>query len=144
MPAAMIRKGFDRAQGVQCESCHGPGENHMKARFAAAVSAGEEEGFGDEEPAYTPVPRGEIISAPPVQTCLACHAKENPTFKRCCYYEFLPKVRHLNPKKPRTAEQLAALLVCGCAEPCTCVDACPDKGCGVPPEEEDAPDKQTP
>src|SRR5690349_12825888 len=38
VPAESIKKGFEIKGGVQCESCHGPGEAHMKARFAAAAA----------------------------------------------------------------------------------------------------------
>src|SRR6185295_4817207 len=45
-PADHLAKGFDKNAGVQCETCHGPGEKHMKARMAAAASA---EGDDDKE-----------------------------------------------------------------------------------------------
>jgi hypothetical protein len=126
-PKERVKKGFKPEQGVQCEACHGPGNNHLKARFAAAgVSEGE-------VLAYTVIPDEEIIKKPTQATCLKCHNDESPGFKSFCFHERMAKIRHLNPLKPRTAEERAALLLCGCGDECACVNGCADDGCGVPP-----------
>jgi len=127
VPEEQIKKGF-KPEGVQCEACHGPGADHMQARFAAAAAA------GDEAPAYTAPPEGEIITDPGQAACLKCHNSEGPTFERFCYYESIAKIRHLNPRHPRTAKDLAKMLVCGCGDDCCCVDGCKDGKCGVPPK----------
>src|SRR5262249_9760565 len=36
-PAEHLARGFEKNLGVQCETCHGPGEKHMKSRLAAAA-----------------------------------------------------------------------------------------------------------
>ena len=110
-PAEAIQKGFDPKLGVQCESCHGPGERHLLARFREAKSAGE---------GYPDIPAGEIVSATPVATCQGCHNPESPTYKPFCPHERLAEIRHLNPKKPRTPDELAALT----AAPCPCEAGC--------------------
>lgn len=113
-----IKRGFKTELGVQCESCHGPGGDHSKARFAAAM---------EENPVHV-IEDGEIVSLPPQETCLQCHNSDSPTFEKFCYYERVAEVRHLRPKSP---EELAEILVCGCDE-CACSEGCPDDGCGVP------------
>lgn len=121
-----LHRSFKANLGVQCESCHGPGENHQKARLAAAAA--------EEAPAkFTVIPAGEMITAIDQKTCLQCHNDQSPGFKPFCFYKSVAVIRHLNPLKPRTEEQLAALLVCGCGENCECVNGCEDGKCGVPP-----------
>jgi len=132
--ADLVKKGFDPKLGVQCESCHGPGENHVKARFAAAAKSGGEEGFGDEKgaaPAYQKLPEGELGPDVDQKTCLGCHNGESPTFKPFCFYERSAKIAHPDPRKPRTAEEK---LVCGC-EKCGCEHGCEAGKCGVPEKE---------
>jgi hypothetical protein len=97
----LFDRSFKVEMGVQCESCHGPGQLHMKARMKAVMAA------GDGDPA--PVEPGEIISMPKADTCLKCHNDKSPTFKSFCFKEKSAKIRHLNPAKERTEEVLEAL-----------------------------------
>jgi hypothetical protein len=113
VPEAQIKKGFDRTHGVQCESCHGPGDAHMKARFAAAAK-------GDAPADYVQVAPDEIVAVPKQDVCLACHNDKSPTFKEFCFHEFNAKIRHLNPKKPRTEIDIGA---CSCPK---CANGCPE------------------
>ena len=117
-----VKRSFDPKQGVQCESCHGPGERHAKARFKAASS-------GDADPeAYTEVPEDEIIRQPGAKVCLECHNEKSPSFKPFCFKERRAVISHLNPQKPRTAEDLEALK-------CTCEDCkCKQAECGDYPK----------
>ncbi|MCB9915565.1 MAG: cytochrome c family protein [Planctomycetes bacterium] len=128
-----FKKGFDAQAGVQCETCHGPGEDHMRARFRAAAM--EEERPEGEVAPYMKVPEGEIIVTPAKEVCYGCHNEQSPSFKNFCYYERIDKIRHLDPRKPRTDAEKAALLVCGCGDGCTCKHECAE-GCGVPPKKE--------
>ena len=111
VPEAEIKKGFDRAQGIQCEVCHGPGEAHMKARFAAAAKA-------DGAAGYVQVPADEIVAVPTQDVCLKCHTEKSPSYKPFCFHEVSAKIRHLNPKKPRTALELGACSCPKCASGC--------------------------
>jgi hypothetical protein len=109
---AQIKKGFDRAHGVQCEACHGPGENHMKARFAAAAK-------GDAPKGHVEVPAGEIVARPTVETCVACHNEKSPSYKPFCFHEFNAKIRHLDPRKPRTEVDIGTCPCPKCANGCS-------------------------
>lgn len=113
VPDAQIKKGFDRTHGIQCEVCHGPGDNHMKARFAAAAK-------GDAPAGYVQVPADEISAVPTQDVCVKCHNEKSPSYKPFCFHEFSAKIRHLNPKKPRTE---VALGDCSCPK---CANGCPD------------------
>lgn len=117
----------DAKLGVQCESCHGPGEQHVKARMKAA--ADEEEG---KPPSYTKIPDDEIIKQAPLETCTKCHNEESPTYKPFCYHDRVAQIRHLNPLKPRTAEEKAALTACSCEDKCVCKKDSKDGKCTMP------------
>lgn len=127
LPKENFDKAFDAKLGVQCESCHGPGEKHMKARFAAAAALEE----GKEPPKFTQVPDGEIITSPKEDVCRACHNKDSPTYKPFCFAQRTAAQRHILLNKPRTPEQLKELKACGCGDKCSCNDKCGD-GCAVP------------
>ena len=133
----MFKKGFLVEHGVQCETCHGPAELHKKARFrAAGEEEEEEEGFGDEEeaaPEYVEIPADELTVHPDRALCLECHNPKSPTYKHFCYYLRAEIVRHLDPRRPRTAEQLDELLVCQLGDDCDCTPETCEEVCPVPP-----------
>ncbi len=76
-------KGFVAEEGVQCESCHGPGSLYKSRKVmkdkAAAVAAG--------------------LVVPTEKVCIACHNAESPTFKSFNYAEAKKKIEHPNPNK---------------------------------------------
>lgn len=118
VPADQIKKGFDATKGVQCETCHGPGENHMKARMAdAAKNEGKKE--------RVQVSDGEIIVKIDAKKCESCHNSESPTFKGFCIHRYSAEQKHWDPRKDHTG----APLICGCDGKEGCKHTCDDK-CG--------------
>ena len=107
-PEAEIKKGFKIEDGVQCESCHGPGEAHFKLRFAESQKGG----------AAAPVTPEEIRTGRDVATCQKCHNEKSPTYKPFCLKERMEKIEHLDPRKKRTEEELKKLRE-------TCYPGCP-------------------
>ncbi|MBI4613671.1 MAG: hypothetical protein HY720_08690 [Planctomycetes bacterium] len=104
MAAELFKKGFDPALGVQCESCHGPGANHRKARLMSEETEGRAE-----------IPEGEIVRQPPLETCLGCHNEESPQFKPFCYKMRVKEIAHFDPRKEHAAND------CACpADACAC------------------------
>lgn len=101
-PADRIAAGFEPKNGIQCESCHGPGGNHMKARMAAA----DEE---EEEGEMATIPDGEIIKAPKDDTCKRCHNEESPSYKPFCFKHFKKEIRHFDPRRKRTDAEVKAM-----------------------------------
>jgi hypothetical protein len=130
-PEDSFARGFKVEAGVQCESCHGPGEEHMKARFAAAAAADE----GAVEAAYTGAAAGEMDVNPALATCTKCHNPGSPTYKSFCFYERRVKIRHLNPEKPRTEEEKAEMAQCPSGVPCAHTEGCPEGKCNLTPDE---------
>ncbi|MGH7144558.1 MAG: multiheme c-type cytochrome [Planctomycetota bacterium] len=108
-PKEMFDKTFVNHQGVQCETCHGPGENHVKARFAAASApaAGGDNGgfgggFGDDNAAPTAptIPAGEILMPKDETTCVKCHNANSPSAKASEKFDFpsmFKKIAHPDP-----------------------------------------------
>ncbi len=119
LPEAHIMKGFDFTIGVQCETCHGPGEQHMLARMKAARNKVE---------GYPEIPAGEIVTLPTGESCKVCHNPESPTFQPFCKHERMTEVAHWNPKKPRTDEEKKG-YPCDCDEDCVCKKDQPDHKC---------------
>jgi len=126
-PESAIKKGFKFEEGVQCESCHGPGGDHMKARFAAAAGGEAKEG-------YQGAAVSEMITSPGVEVCTQCHNPESPSYKPFCFYEARGKVAHLDPRKPRSDEEKANYGVCPHGAPCPHAEGCPDGTCNLTPE----------
>jgi hypothetical protein len=96
VPAAQKSKKFDQTQGVQCESCHGPGGNHVKARMEA-------EDAGDK---VVQLPKGEMQGWPGPAVCKGCHNEKSPTYKAFNYVEFLKKIAHPDPRRNHPADYI--------------------------------------
>lgn len=84
----LVEKGFDMKDGVQCETCHGPGSAYktitiMKDK-AKAVAAGMTE-YKDD--------------AAIEQQCKTCHNEKSPTYKEFKFNEMWKKIKHPVPKK---------------------------------------------
>ncbi|MSR83915.1 MAG: hypothetical protein EXS58_13495 [Candidatus Latescibacteria bacterium] len=76
-------KGFVAEEGVQCESCHGPGSLYKSRKTmkdkTAAVAAG--------------------LIIPDEKLCKTCHNPESPSYKEFNYAEAKKKIEHPNPNK---------------------------------------------
>jgi hypothetical protein len=95
-PAEVKDAKFDPKLGVQCEACHGPGGNHVKARLAAAANEEGGDVFGGE-PKPVKIPAGEIVAKPDAKVCTTCHNTESPSYKPFNYDEFVKKIAHPDP-----------------------------------------------
>lgn len=95
-----LRPTFKMEMGVQCEACHGPGEDHQKKRMAEAMKAGA---------TPSPVAADEIRSGATLETCTQCHNPESPTYQPFCFDERMKLIEHLDPRKKRTEEELKKL-----------------------------------
>ncbi|HTL51049.1 MAG TPA: cytochrome c family protein [Planctomycetota bacterium] len=111
LPKENFAKTFVEHQGVQCESCHGPGEKHKAARMDAAGkdAPAADAGFGDEgdAPAATAIakiPEGEILMPKDEATCVKCHNDKSPNFPgKFDFADMSKKIEHKDPRKQAAA-----------------------------------------
>lgn len=109
-----LEKSFDPKEGVSCESCHGPGEAHARARLKYAMTH-----RGADPKQRVELPAGEVVARPEPATCLACHNAESPSFQPFCFRERVAQIQHFDPRKPRDPAEAEALK-CACEKPCAC------------------------
>lgn len=87
-PADLKTDKYDMAEGVTCETCHGPGGDYWQIPVMKSVYAGE------TDPAsvgLTPDPGHEEL-------CVQCHNDKSPTFTGFNFDEALQKVSHPMPE----------------------------------------------
>jgi hypothetical protein len=78
---AKLNGGITNAEGVSCETCHGPGSTYKSAIMMKDRAASMKNGL--------------II--PDEKLCLTCHNSESPTFKGFDFATFNAKITHKNP-----------------------------------------------
>ena len=80
--AARLTDKYSAAEGVSCESCHGPGGDYWKMDVmkdqAKSVAAG--------------------LVLPDAKTCTTCHNDKSPTFKGFDFAAASAKIAHPNPQ----------------------------------------------
>jgi len=81
--AELKAESFDKAEGVGCEACHGPGSEYKSLKI-----------MNDREAALA---AGMVI--PTEETCIGCHNEESPTYKEFKYEEFWKKIAHPIPEE---------------------------------------------
>ena len=78
IPKGRFAADFQVADGVQCESCHGPGEFYSKIEHMIVNAKAHEMGLIDPSPAV----------------CTHCHNPESPTFKGFDFKTAVKKIQH--------------------------------------------------
>lgn len=78
---ASLHAGITAAEGVSCESCHGPGSLYKTATIMKDQKAS--------------IAKGLIL--PEEKVCKKCHNPESPTFKGFNYKEAVAKISHDDP-----------------------------------------------
>jgi len=84
-----VDKGLDMKDGVQCETCHGPGSEYKSITImkdkAKSIAAGLTE-FKDD--------------AAIEKACRKCHNEKSPSYKEFKFDERWAKIKHPVPAKP--------------------------------------------
>lgn len=82
---AMLGKKFKIEDGVQCETCHGPGSAYkdMKIMKDRALA----------------IQNGLVYHEEKEKFCISCHNAESPTYTGFEFEEYWNQIKHLVPKK---------------------------------------------
>jgi hypothetical protein len=83
--AKLVTDKFSIADGVQCETCHGPGSMYKTKKVMEDRKAAIENGL--------------IVFEKTEDLCLKCHNEESPFYKGFNFEEMWGKIKHSNPKK---------------------------------------------
>jgi hypothetical protein len=83
--AARLGKRFKVEDGVQCETCHGPGSAYKSMKIMKDAKLAEENGL--------------ILHTDVEKFCKSCHNEESPTYKSFNFAESWGKVKHPVPGK---------------------------------------------
>jgi hypothetical protein len=83
-PAA-LEDSFDKTEGVQCETCHGPGSGYKKLSI-----------MKDREKA---VENGLLVYDDVGTFCKSCHNSESPTFESFNFEERWEQIKHPIPSE---------------------------------------------
>lgn len=86
-PATAFDKKFKAEDGVQCESCHGPGSEYKSMK----VMKNKDDAVAKGLIIYA---NDEAIKA----QCVTCHNSESPTFKEFKFAEMYAKIKHNKPE----------------------------------------------
>jgi excinuclease UvrABC ATPase subunit len=83
--AALLSDKFSMADGVQCETCHGPGSAYKTKKIMESRKLSVENGL--------------IVFEKTEELCTGCHNEESPSFKGFNFEEMWDKIKHPNPKR---------------------------------------------
>lgn len=81
---ALVGAKFKMEEGVQCETCHGPGSAYKNMVVMKNKAEAEKKGL--------------MVHADPAKFCATCHNSESPFFKGFNYTEMWKKIQHSIPK----------------------------------------------
>ncbi len=83
---AMLDAKFNMQDGVQCETCHGPGSDYKNAQVMKDHAKSVENGMHEYKDAAA-------IEA----QCRSCHNEKSPTFKEFKFEDSWAKIKHAKP-----------------------------------------------
>jgi excinuclease UvrABC ATPase subunit len=83
--ASLKADKFMMSEGVQCETCHGPGSAYKTKKIMESRQLSVENGL--------------LVYASAEELCVSCHNEESPSYKGFNFEEMWEMIKHPNPKK---------------------------------------------
>jgi len=81
--ATELMDTFDKTQGVQCETCHGPGSEYKKISIMKDLDQAKQNGL--------------VVHTEGASFCVTCHNPDSPSYKDFNYDDYWGKIKHLDP-----------------------------------------------
>jgi cytochrome c2 len=88
-PASQLGPKFNKMDGVQCESCHGPGGDYDKMAVMKDHAKSVAAGLADLS----------LTNGSAEKLCETCHNKKSPTFKSFDFKKMWAEIAHPVPKQ---------------------------------------------
>lgn len=82
--ASLITGKFKVEDGVQCETCHGPGSDYKSMKIMKDKKEAEANGL--------------MLYEKPEDLCITCHNAESPTFVDFDFATYWEKIKHNKPE----------------------------------------------
>ncbi len=79
----LFNEDFIKADGVQCETCHGAGSDYLSLSVMKDKTKAIAQG----------------LTIPTKELCVKCHNPESPNYKEFNYDEYIKKITHPRPKE---------------------------------------------
>lgn len=90
LDAGRLEKKYSVEDGVQCETCHGPGSGYWNVKKPSKTR---------EENRTAAVEKGLVVHEDVAAYCQTCHNEKSPTFKGFNYEEMWKKIDHSVPSE---------------------------------------------
>ncbi len=88
-PASQLGPRFNKKDGVQCETCHGPGKDYMKM----SIMKNQKEAIANGLTLLS------VKDGSAQKFCETCHNKKSPTFKEFDFKKMWAQIAHPIPQK---------------------------------------------
>lgn len=87
--ASLLAPTFKKEDGVQCETCHGPGSDYKKR----SVMKNRQKAIANGLKIYS------VKDGSAEKLCKQCHNPKSPSYKEFKFNEFWAKIKHPKPRK---------------------------------------------
>lgn len=81
-------ESFNLEDGIQCESCHGPGSEYKSMKIMSKSK------YASQRDVQHELAINSGLLAPDEKTCLKCHNEKSPAFKGFDYIAYYEKINH--------------------------------------------------